>query len=147
VALMRDNGPPPFRLLQSESRDNGTTWSAVQDSEIFNPGSGAEVIALANGHWVLVGNDTEVGRHRLTVQISEDEGRTWRWRRALEDDPPGPTAGRYHYPSMIQARDGSLHVTYSHHRPPAEKGGEPAKTIRHVRFDEAWVQADAHLGH
>lgn len=147
VALMRDNGPPPFRLQQSESRDNGQTWSAVTDSAVFNPGSGAEVIVLANGHWALVGNDTEVGRHRLTVQLSDDEGRTWRWRRALEDDPPGPAAGRFHYPSMIQTRDGSLHVTYSHHRPPAEKGGAAAKTIRHVRFDEAWVQAGAHLGH
>jgi hypothetical protein len=147
VALMRDNGPPPFRLHQSESRDNGATWSAVTDSAWPNPGSGAEVIALANGHWALVGNDTEAGRHRLSVQISDDEGRTWRWRRALEDDPAGPLAGRFHYPSLMQARDGSLHVTYSHHRPAPDKGGQAAKTIRHVRFDEAWVQASAHLGH
>jgi len=147
MALMRDNGPPPFRLHQSESRDRGVTWTPVTDTALPNPGSGAEVIALANGHWALIGNDTETGRHRLTVQISDDEGRSWRWRRSLEDDSPGPSAGRYHYPSLIQSRDGSLHATYSHHRPPAEKGGAPEKTIRHVRFDEAWVQAGAHLGH
>ncbi|MCW5558888.1 MAG: exo-alpha-sialidase, partial [Verrucomicrobiae bacterium] len=49
VAYMRDNGPPPKRLLMAESRDRGETWGPVTDSEIPNPGSGAEVIALADG--------------------------------------------------------------------------------------------------
>src|SRR5580765_5489507 len=74
--LMRDNGPPPKRLHQSESRDRGETWSPVTDSDQPNPGSGAEVIGLRNGHWALIGNDTEKGRHSLAVQISDDEGRT-----------------------------------------------------------------------
>ena len=49
VAYMRDNGPPPKRLLVSESQDGGKTWGPVRDSDIPNPGSGAEVIALRNG--------------------------------------------------------------------------------------------------
>jgi predicted neuraminidase len=138
--LMRDNGPPPKRLLQSESSDRGETWSPVSDSAIPNPGSGAEIIALRNGHWVLISNDTESGRHRLTVQISDDEGRTWRWRRALAEDPPGPAAGRYHYPSLIEAADGSLHATYSRHVRGLEKGARETKTIAHAHFNEAWVQ-------
>src|SRR5258706_6612120 len=43
--LMRDNGPPPKRLLQSDSRDRGETWSTVVDSNLPNPGSGAEIIS------------------------------------------------------------------------------------------------------
>ena len=143
---MRDNGPPPNRLYQSESRDRGETWSVVTKSDIPNPGSGAELIRLRNGHWVLVSNDTEKGRNRLTAQISEDEGKTWRWKRSLEYHPPGPEAGSFHYPSIIQARDGSLHVSYSYHLAyrnlPKDVDGDPAgKSIKHAHFNEAWVQA------
>ncbi|MHB9006239.1 MAG: sialidase family protein [Limisphaerales bacterium] len=143
--LMRDNGPPPKRLLQSESRDRGETWSAVTDSEIPNPGSGSDLIRLRNGHWALINNDTEQGRHSLAVWLSDDEGRSWKWKRHLELDPPGPDAGSYHYPSIIQARDGSLHVSYSHHLnrrdlPPDVDGDPASKSIKHARFNEAWVK-------
>lgn len=144
--LMRDNGPAPKRLHQSESRDNGETWSPVTDSELPNPGAGAEIIGLRNGHWVLIYNDVEEGRHSLAVSISDDEGKTWRWTRHLELDAPGPEAGRFHYPSIIQARDGSLHATYSYHLHkkdlPRDVDGDPAaKSIRHAHFNEAWVMA------
>jgi hypothetical protein len=140
--LMRDNGPPPKRLMQSDSHDHGETWSDVIDSQIPNPGSGAEIIGLRNGHWVLISNDTEEGRFRLTVQISHDEGRTWKWKRQLESTEPG--AGSFHYPSIIQARDGSLHASYSYHLSgknlPKDVDGDPAgKSIKHAHFNEAWV--------
>ena len=144
-ALMRDNGPAPHRLHQSISLDRGETWSAVTDSDQPNPGSGAEVIGLRNGHWVLIGNDTEAGRYRLTVQLSEDEGKTWPWKRRLEADPAGPEAGAYHYPSIIQAQDGSLHASYSYHLNRKQVGsdseGQPArKSIKHAHFNEAWIR-------
>ena len=144
-ALMRDNGPPPQRLMQSESRDRGETWSAVTDTEIPNPGSGAEIIALRDGRWLFVGNDLEKGRHRLTVQMSDDEGRTWKWRRALEEAPEG--SGRFHYPSIIEARDGTLHVTYGYHLEKdteRDAEGKPrAKSIKHAQFNTAWIAAGA----
>jgi len=142
--LMRHNGPAPHRLQQSESRDRGESWSPVTDTDLPNPGSGAEIISLRNGHWVLIGNDTETGRYRLAVQISDDEGRSWKWKRYLERDEPGPEAGTYHYPSILQARDGSIHVSYSYHLSrrtlPKDVDGDPAaKSIKHAQFDEAWV--------
>jgi predicted neuraminidase len=144
--LMRDNGPPPKRLHQSESRDQGETWSPVTDSELPNPGSGAEVIALRNGHWALISNDTEHGRHSLAVQLSDDEGHTWKWKRHLERDEPGPEAGSYSYPSILQAADGTLHATYSFHLnrrdlPTDAQGRRARKSIKHVHFNEAWVRA------
>jgi predicted neuraminidase len=144
-ALMRDNGPAPRRLHQSESLDRGETWTPVTDTELPNPGSGAEIIALKNGHWVLISNDTERDRYSLAVQISEDEGRTWKWKRHLERDEPGPEAGAFHYPSILQARDGTLHATYSHHLNrrdfPKDTDGDPsAKSIKHAHFNEAWVK-------
>ena len=142
--LMRDNGPAPKRLHASESTDQGKTWSKVVDSAIPNPGSGAEVIKLGNGHWVLIHNDTERGRNSLAVAISDDEGASWRWKRHLEYDPPAPEAGAFHYPSIIQARDGSLHATYSYHLNKKEVGndseGQPArKSIKHAHFNEQWI--------
>ena len=77
VAYMRDNGPPPKRLMISESNDRGVTWSMVRDSELPNEGSGADIVSLKNGNWVLAYNDTEDGRHSLAVSISTDEGLTW----------------------------------------------------------------------
>ncbi len=144
--LMRDNGPAPKRLHKSVSQDRGETWSEVTDSDLPNPGSGAEVNKLKNGHWILISNDTERGRNSLAVQISEDEGMSWRWKRHLEYEKPGPEAGSYHYPSIIQARDGSLHASYSYHLAkknlPKDVDGDPsAKSIKHAHFNEAWVQA------
>jgi predicted neuraminidase len=143
--LMRDNGPAPHRLHQSDSRDRGETWSPVTDSSLPNPGSGAEIIGLRDGHWLLISNDTEQGRHSLAVQLSDDEGRTWKWKRHLEYDRPGPSAGAYHYPSVIEARDGSLHASYSYHlnrKNPAKdtEGDSPGKSIKHARFNAAWIR-------
>jgi predicted neuraminidase len=156
VAYMRDNGPPPKRLHISRSRDRGETWSAVEDTTLPNPGSGAEVIALANGHWVLAYNDLEQGRYSLAVSLSEDEGATWPWTRHLERDPPSPPAasagqadsqqqGEYHYPSIIQAKDGTLHASYSYFIPPAratrdDQGRAIRKAIKHAHFNEEWIR-------
>ena len=144
VAYMRDNGPAPKRLHISRSRDRGETWSAVEDSTLPNPGSGAEVTALANGRWVLVYNDLEQGRYSLAVSLSEDEGATWPWTRHLEQDPQ--QQGEYHYPSIVQARDGTLHASYSYFIPPARasrdaEGRVIRKAIKHAHFDEAWIRA------
>lgn len=135
AAYMRDNGPPPKRLLVSWSGDSGETWGPVEDTEIPNPGSGAEVIALRDGRWLFVGNDTEEGRHRLAVWLSDDEGRTWRWRRAVEEDP-AVGGGSYGYPSAIQTRDGRVHLSYSVH---LGRNGRTEATIRHASFDPAWL--------
>jgi predicted neuraminidase len=143
--LMRDNGPAPKRLQESESRDRGESWSSVRDSDLPNPGSGAEITSLRNGHWVLISNDTERGRNSLAVQISEDEGKSWPWKRHLEFEPPEPGAGSFHYPSIIQAQDGTLHASYSYHlaRPdlPKDIDGDPAaKSIKHAHFNETWIR-------
>jgi predicted neuraminidase len=141
--LMRDNGPAPKRLHQSESRDRGQTWSPVSDTPLPNPGSGAEITSLGDGRWILIGNDSERGRHSLAVAMSDDEGRTWKWKRHLELDPAETHAGSFHYPSIIQARDGTLHASYSYHLAKADgtdSEGKPAiKSIKHAHFNREWI--------
>ncbi len=147
VAYMRDNGPPPKRLLVSQSHDKGETWGPVSDSELPNPGSGAEVLQLSNGKWVLVYNDLEEGRYSLAIALSDDEGRTWKWKRHIERDTDVDNtgeAGRYHYPSIVQSRDGSLHVSYSYFArqsevKPDREGRPMRKAIKHAHFNEAWI--------
>ena len=152
VAYMRDNGPPPHRLQVSESADRGVTWSKVVDSDRPDPGAGIEVIVLKNGLWLLINNDLDEGRHRLGVSLSDDEGKTWKWTRHLEQDTEADLkagAGSYHYPSVIQARDGSLHASFSFFQKAAETKPDPtgkpaSKAIKHAHFNVAWVmQGDA----
>jgi predicted neuraminidase len=148
VAFMRDNGPPPKRLMVSQSKDRGQTWSPVTDSDLPNPGSGAEVLGLANGDWVLIYNDTERGRHSLAVSLSDDEGRTWKWTRHLEHNDPGPDATHAAYPSIIQAKDGTLHASYTYtlngKNAKKDASGRPQREcIKHAHFDVAWIK----LGH
>ena len=150
VAYMRDNGPAPKRLMISTSTDRGESWSAVEDTDLPNPGAGAEVLVLANGHWALIYNDLERDRYSLAVSVSEDEGRTWRWTRHLERDaqPAAASAdrGQYHYPSIIQAADGTIHATYSYFAPPGSVTPDtekrlPRKSIKHAHFNEAWIMS------
>jgi predicted neuraminidase len=138
VAYMRDNGPPPNRLHVSSSTDDGLKWSPVTDSELPNPGSGADLATLENGHWIIVYNDTEQGRHSLAASVSTDEGKSWEYTRHLERDlREREAATRSHYPAVIEGHDGTVHVVYSYHRNDRKDG--PNKTIKYARFSEAWV--------
>ncbi len=140
VAFMRDNGPPPKRALVAESPDLGETWSIARDHpDLVETGAGLEVLRLRSGRWIAVHNDVPDGRYRLAVSVSEDEGRTFPGRRYVERSEKG--AGRYHYPSVIQAGDGRIHLSYSYHVTGALEDGGQGKSIRHVSFDEAWLLA------
>ncbi|NMC41493.1 MAG: hypothetical protein GYA43_10060 [Bacteroidales bacterium] len=137
TAFMRDNGPPPHRLMVSFSADTGKTWSTVKDSEIPNPGSAADIVVLKSGNWALVSNDLEAGRHRLAVKLSTDEGKTWPFSRNLVDGVPGSQT-RAHYPAIIQDAKGFIHVTYTN-QISSENGKSNMKNIAHAVFTEKWL--------
>jgi predicted neuraminidase len=130
VAFMRDS--PVVR--RAESGDAGMTWTE-DPIDIANSGSSVAALGLRSGNWILAVNDVPRGRHRLTVYLSEDEGRTWKAKRPLEDMEPGMGTGSY--PTLIQAADGSIHCTYTHE----DRRNFEGKTIKHVRFNEAWIMA------
>lgn len=137
TAFMRDNGPPPKRLAKSISTDMGKTWSMVEDSEIPNPGTAADVIVLKSGNWALVHNDIEDGRYRLSVWLSKDEGKSWPYRKILVNGAPGSEV-RGHYPAIIQGSDGTIHISYTNQI--AGPQGQPSvKNIAHARLSEKWL--------
>lgn len=131
VAHMRENGFTG-KIRTCESKDQGMTWGEVGMSTLANPGSGLDAVKLQSGNWLLIYNDTTKGRHQLAVSLSEDEGATWGWTRHLEKMPEG--GGSFHYPAIIQAKDGGIHAVYSYF---VKEG----KSMKHARFTEEWLKA------
>ena len=128
VAYMRDNGVMPKRIIQSTSDDGGLTWSVGEDMKLPNPGASVAAVTLEDGRWILVYNDTMMGRHSLVASISDDEGKTWKGELVLDRAPARD--GNYGYPCVIQGADGTVHATYSF------KGNQegPGASIKHVSF-------------
>jgi len=136
VAYLRDNGPPPQRMQRTESHDKGLTWGIPKDDILPNPGAGFDMVTLSTGEWLIVFNDTEDGRHNLSVAISDDEGKTWKWKKSIENDTRGEKATRSHYPAVIVSADGRIHVSYSYHR----NDIKPGKSVKCVSFPVSWVK-------
>jgi predicted neuraminidase len=130
VAYSRDSGDAPYRVLKSSSTDAGETWSPTVDTEIPNPGSSLEVIVLNNGYWLMVLNDTEDGRQRLAVWLSDDEGASWKWKRYVGISEKNQKY--FAYPSIIQSKDGLIHLTYTYNE-------NNLKTIHHDVFNLEWL--------
>ncbi|MDR1884332.1 MAG: family 78 glycoside hydrolase catalytic domain [Prevotella sp.] len=114
---------------ESWSYDNGKTWTPVAKTLLPNNNSGIDAVTLQDGRQLLVynhvlPNDTlkkgKGARTPLNVAVSED-GKTWHAALVLEDSP----ISQYSYPSVIQARDGMVHVVYTWRR----------KSVKHVVID------------
>jgi predicted neuraminidase len=107
LALMRSRGIG--QICQSRSTDGGIIWSLAEaHPSLPNPNSGIDAVTLADGRHVLVYNPVHSGRTPLELAISEDDGKTWRKVKTLEDQP-----GEYSYPAVIQTTDGAVHATYT----------------------------------
>lgn len=114
----------------ARSTDRGRTWSKLKGVGIYMANSAIDVLKLRDGRCLLVYNKTPKPadpkkwgpRHPLTLALSTDEGETWRDLFDIETDP---IREGFSYPTMIQAADGSVHITYTWGR----------KRIKHVVID------------
>ncbi len=112
-------------LVRSESRDGGRTWTAGEDTKLPNPNSAVEFVRLANGHLLLVYNDSMYKRTPLVAAISTDDDRTYALPRTLaagEND--------FAYPAAAQTADGLIHVVYT---------SDKRTVIHHAVFSEDWL--------
>lgn len=114
------------RILQSESKDNGLTWSRTRETGFKNPGSGIDMVKLSNGKVVLVYNDNRLLRNKLCVAITEDDCETWSKGKVLEFGLPWH---EFSYPAVIQDTKWLIHITYTYRR----------KYIKHVVINEEWI--------
>ena len=116
-------------LVRSESHDGGRTWSPGVDSRFPNPNSAVDFLRLANGHLLLIYNDSMHHRTPLTAAISTDNDKTYLNRRNLAEGP-----GDFAYPYAIQTQDAKIHVIYtSDHR----------SVIDHAVFEESAILGGA----
>jgi predicted neuraminidase len=109
-------------MLRSESRDGGYTWSDAVETKFLNPNSAVDFIKLQNGHLLLVYNDNMNERTPLTVAISTDNDKTYKYRRNIARGN-----NTFAYPYAIQTRDGKIHIVYT---------TNSRTTIMHAVFDE-----------
>jgi predicted neuraminidase len=78
-------------------------------------------------------------RAPMTIALSEDGGRTWPWRRNLEEgdgfcmtnNSKDKLNREFSYPSLCQTPDGALHLAYTFWR----------QAIKYVRISEQWIMA------
>lgn len=104
-------------ILQSESKDNGKTWSVLEKSDVANPNSGIDAVTLDNGKYLLVynpmlaGENWWEGRSKLNLAYSEN-GKQWNDIYVLENEEKG----EFSYPAIIQAPDGTVYITYTYNR-------------------------------
>ncbi len=110
-------------ICYADSSDGGRSWTAARPTTLPNPNSGIDAVGLRDGRIVLIYNHTSRGRSPLNVAVSSD-GDTWNSFLALETEP-----GEFSYPAVIQAADGSVHITYTWNR----------KKIRHVEIPLAEI--------
>lgn len=117
-------------VISSCSSDNGHTWSTPIALQVPNNNSGIDAITLQDGRFLMVYNHVKATesayrtkkRTPLNVAVSND-GIHWDMSLILEDSP----VKEYSYPSVIQGKDGMIHVVYTWRR----------EKIKYVKIDPA----------
>lgn len=123
-------------IVATRSRDGGRHWGPLFALDLPNPNSGIDAVTLKDGRQLIVYNpsapppgSTEGGkRYPLAIALSHD-GIHWRPALTLET---APLPEGYAYPAVIQASDGSIHITYTWNR----------ERIAHVVVDPAKLNED-----
>lgn len=114
-------------VIDAWSKDDGKTWGKLVPTTLLNPNSGTDAVTLKDGRQLIVynpatpGKDWFNGRYKLHVALSDD-GKEWKDILVLED---GDTKKEYSYPAVIQAKNGTVHITYTYDR----------KSIKYVVLD------------
>lgn len=92
------------------SEDGGYTFTEGADSGIPGPDSRFYIGRLSSGRVLLVNHFAFQGRNNLTLQLSEDDGRTFPYKFLL--DPRDDVS----YPDVKQTADGAIYVVHDHGR-------------------------------
>ena len=116
----------------SQTQNEGQSWQVAEDLPIANPNSAVAGLQLNNGVRILVLNNIETGRYRLTLFMSEPKSNQWQVVEVLEDDEALPDQNRkeFSYPYLISVDGNDAHLVYTWDR----------KKIRHRYFSGAWLK-------
>lgn len=112
VMLIRADGAGCLR--RSESTDRGRTWAQPERTDIPNPGSKFRLHRLSTGRIVLIHNpNPKCGvRNPLALWASDDDMKTWTYKRVLTDFP-----GQLQYPDgFVDEEEGYVHFAFDYNR-------------------------------
>ncbi|MCW5852646.1 MAG: exo-alpha-sialidase [Anaerolineae bacterium] len=147
LGYLRTGGPGGW-IWQATSADGGRLWSEIRPTSIPNPNAGIDLIRLHNGVLLLAFNNSSRVRTPLNVALSEDEGASWTYLQTVAEetrlDPEyirlaeysgvqglaSKQRVEYSYPTLLQTRDGLIHLSYTDRR----------TAIQHAIFDETWLR-------
>lgn len=75
-------------LWQCDSKDGGKSWSEVYNTGIPNPSNKPKLISMENGRIALLNVPNNIGwgeRYPLELWISDDDMKTWKYKKSLTD--------------------------------------------------------------
>ncbi len=116
------------RICIADSFDAGLTWTPAHPLDIPNPNSGIDAVKLRDGRIVLAYNNTSTARTPLNLAVSRD-GEHFKMFSTLESGP-----GEFSYPSLTQAKNGNLLLTYTWNRKRIRFAEIPLSEIPPVAF-------------
>lgn len=136
------------RIYVSHSNDFGRTWTEATRTELPNNNASIQAVKLASGNIALAFNHLSLNddpvktvwsndRYPLTIALSEDEGRTWPYMRHIDTSDgffgqANKSLNRsLAYPSIMQSRDGRIHISYSY---------LDRQCIKYVCVQEDWIR-------
>jgi len=130
-------------ILSTWSSDQGKTWSKLEPTSLPNNNSGTDAVTLKDGRQLLVynhvlppGKEVKGARTPLNVALSKD-GKTWYAAAVLEDSP----ISQYSYPSVIQTKDGLVHIVYTWRRERIKHVViDPSKLVMKEIMNGAWPE-------
>lgn len=124
-------------IAEAYSWDGGQTWSEPTMSEIKGPDARFFIRRLSSGNLLLLNHYNFVGRSNMTALLSDDDGKTWKWKMLLD-------ARSVSYPDAVEA-DGKIYITYDFERGGYQKTLEDnyafAREILWARITEEDVKA------
>lgn len=106
VSVLRYSGEGPRRVLVTQTRQTGADWSEPRSTPIPNPNSGLTAIRYSKDEILVVLNDLESDRYRLSLYLANRDLTQWKLIKVLEEspDPMGQWIPREQYKNLIRSQ-------------------------------------------
>ena len=98
------------QIVEFSSADRCESWSEASLTGIASPNTRFYIGRTPTGRILLVNNDSQEGRKRMSMWLSEDDGMTFPYKKVLDDPDLWTT-----YPD-VDFHDGKIFVAYDHER-------------------------------
>ncbi len=92
------------------SYDGGASWQDERDCVIPGPSARFHIRRMPSGRMLLIYHDGTLNREKLTAMLSEDEGKTWKYKLLLDE------RSDVSYPDADIDGEGYLNIIYDRER-------------------------------